>query len=164
MNEARLSHLPFWGPGKVVFILMKRPSSWPEWNVHRGWPRGLPEPLTQNLNVSFGLTRRTFNQKEKSPHWDPKTASGLHALRSFRYTIYTCVCVRVGTLPQCAACVRGGAEKNIHMYMHTECRSLRQRRRGQQTVQSSTPPIRTTRTKKWSVSPTCAPSCSRISG
>ena len=26
MNEARLSHLPFWGPSEAVLILIKRPS------------------------------------------------------------------------------------------------------------------------------------------
>ena len=26
MNEARLSHLPFWGPSEAVLILLKRPS------------------------------------------------------------------------------------------------------------------------------------------
>jgi len=26
MNEARLSHLPFWGPSEAVFVLIKRPS------------------------------------------------------------------------------------------------------------------------------------------
>jgi len=26
MNEARLSHLPFWGPSEVVLFLIKRPS------------------------------------------------------------------------------------------------------------------------------------------
>jgi len=26
MNEARLSHLPFWGPNEAVLILFKRPS------------------------------------------------------------------------------------------------------------------------------------------
>jgi len=33
---------------------------------------GLPEHLTQNSNIRI------------SPHWDPKTASGLNALRSFK--------------------------------------------------------------------------------
>jgi len=26
MNEARLSHLPFWGPSEAIFFLIKRPS------------------------------------------------------------------------------------------------------------------------------------------
>jgi len=26
MNEARLSHLPFWGPSEAVLFLIKRPS------------------------------------------------------------------------------------------------------------------------------------------
>jgi len=30
MNEARLSHLPFWGPSEAVFFLIKRPSGEPE--------------------------------------------------------------------------------------------------------------------------------------
>jgi len=30
MNEARLSHLPFWGPSEAVFFLIKRPVGLPE--------------------------------------------------------------------------------------------------------------------------------------
>ena len=30
MNEARVSHLPFWGPSEAVLILIKRPSGSPE--------------------------------------------------------------------------------------------------------------------------------------
>ena len=30
MNEARLSHLPFWGPSEAVLFLIKRPSGSPE--------------------------------------------------------------------------------------------------------------------------------------
>jgi len=30
MNEARLSHLPFWGPSEAVFFLIKRRSGQPE--------------------------------------------------------------------------------------------------------------------------------------
>jgi len=30
MNEARLSHLPLWGPSEAVFFLIKRPSGQPE--------------------------------------------------------------------------------------------------------------------------------------
>jgi len=30
MNEARLSHLPFWGPSEAIFFLIKRPSGKPE--------------------------------------------------------------------------------------------------------------------------------------
>ena len=54
MNEARLSHLPLWGPSEGFFLInstavgltpMKRSSL----------------GLRVRVNVSFGLTRRTFN-------------------------------------------------------------------------------------------------------
>jgi len=60
MNEARVSHLPFWGPSEGFFLInetsvgltrMKR-SGFGFWVRVNPWV---------NANVSFGLTRRTFN-------------------------------------------------------------------------------------------------------
>jgi len=84
MNEARSSHLPFWGPSEGFFLINQTSVG-----------------LTRMKRSSFGLRVRVnpwVNLDErfirvnptdvwlrtKPPHWDPKTASGLNALRSFR--------------------------------------------------------------------------------
>jgi len=82
MNEARLSHLPFWGPSEGFFLInltavgltrMKRSSFGLRVRVNP-WV---------NLGERFIRVNPTDVQlRKKPPHWDPKTASGLNALRS----------------------------------------------------------------------------------
>jgi len=82
MNEARLSHLPFWGPSEGCFLInptavgltpMKRSSF------------GLRVRVNPCVNLGECFIRVTptdVELRKKTPYWDPKTASGLNALRS----------------------------------------------------------------------------------
>jgi len=83
MNEARLSHLPFWGPSEGFFLInstavgltrMKRSSCGLRVRVNP-WVN-LGERFIQVNPTDVWL-------RKKPPHWDPKAASGLNALRSF---------------------------------------------------------------------------------
>jgi len=82
MNEARLSHLPFLGPSEGFVLInstavglsrMKRSSI------------GLRVRVNPWVNLSERFIRvnpTDVSLRKKTPHWDPKTASGLNALRS----------------------------------------------------------------------------------
>jgi len=82
MNEARLSHLPFWGPSEGLLLInstavgltrMKRSSF------------GLRVRVNPWVNIGQRFIRvnpADVQLRKKPPHWDPKTASGLNVLRS----------------------------------------------------------------------------------
>jgi len=61
MNEARLSHLPFWGPSEGFFFISSTAVGLTRIKRSSFGLRVRVNPWVNSANVSFGLTRRTLN-------------------------------------------------------------------------------------------------------